>query len=560
MGGSEFKLTAIVEGPRAVPIGEPADTPDISAWECEELLGLLGPHQRYRLLPRQWGGNWPGRGNLFLVNGSMLGADWRASWGFEAESPSPIALVLRFGPDAWDDAIRRVAEGYGLSPIEAALADALAEFGEFEKASETAGLGAIAARNAVMRLRAKFGTRNLAETVEHILMPLFGPKDGILHPTDEEVAEMLEIGPRHLYVARAVASGTPRKVIARESGMSLATVKALLADVYERLDVTSAAEVSCVLAQATHVIETFLTRDNRGLAPAWHPRHARVDCSGTGRTIGYSVYGERGSPAVVIMHSSIGCRHPPTRFVRRLNRLGWQVIAPDRPGYGETSNAPSEGAQAHFEQAADDTAAILDAEGIDTVVLVARSGGNGTFVFVDRLGERVSRAILFNPTPPSHHSPVDRGPLGALKRRYARSPGSIRLLIGLFLRYATRERIVGGMRRSFAQSEPDLRALEDPRMAEDYLLACLPLRDNLSGYIVENVAWASDWDPVPTRITDRYTLVFGRHFVLHDPQVSRRYFSQILPLAQTHVVASAGQMIMYSHPDECAAVIGPPPR
>jgi pimeloyl-ACP methyl ester carboxylesterase len=339
--------------------------------------------------------------------------------------------------------------------------------------------------------------------------------------------------------------------------MSLATVKGLLADVYERLAVASAAEVSCVLAQAVNVVEAFLERPDGALAPEPAPRHARIEDE-EGRTVAYSVYGAPGAPAVVIQHSSIGCRHPPTRFVRRLNRLGWQVIAPDRPGFGETSAAPGTGPQAHFEQAATDLAAILDAEGIGEAVLVARSGGNGTFVMTDRLGERVSRAVLYNPTPPSHQSPSERGPLGALKRRYARSPGSIRLLIGLVLRYATAERIVSGMRRSFAQSEPDLRALDDPRMAEDYLLACLPLRDNLAGYIVENVAWAKGWEPAPRGRTDHFTLVFGRHFVLHDPQVSRRYFTRLVPAAECQVVATAGQMILYSHPDECAAVIGPP--
>lgn len=550
-------MTAIVSGPRAVALGGPGAPPDLAAWECEELLALLGPHQRYRLLPRQWGARWPGRGNLFLVDGKALGPGWPDACGVDDDRPPPLALVVRFADHAWNAAIARVAEGYGLTPIETALASALAEFGEFETASAAASLGEVPARNAVMRLRAKFGTRNLAETVEHILMLMFGPRTNDLEPIDDQVADMLEIGPRHLHVARAMAGGTPRKEIARSTGMSLASVKALLAEVYERLDVASAAEVSCVLAQAVNVVEVFLERTDGVLAPAPEPRQAEV-AGEDGRTIAYSVYGARDAPAVVLLHSSIGCRYPPTRFVRRLNRLGWQVIAPDRPGFGGTSAASGQGPQAHFEQAAEDLAAILDAESIPQAVLVARSGGNGTFVMTDRLAGRISRTVLFNPTPPSHQSPSERGPLGALKRRYARSPGSIRLLIGLVLRYATAERIAGGMRRSFAHSEPDLRALDDPRMAEDYLLACLPLRQNLDGYIVENVAWANGWAPVPCGRTDHFTLVFGRHFVLHDPQVSRRYFTRLVPKADCRVIATAGQMILYSHPDECAAVIGPP--
>ncbi|ANY20244.1 Alpha/beta hydrolase family protein [Tsuneonella dongtanensis] len=557
MGVGEFQITAIVGGPRAVDLGAAGVAPELSASDCDDLMALLGHGQRYRLLPRSWGNGWPGRGNLFLVAGSSLSDRWAEVCGVDLDHQRPQALVLRFSDAAWDKAIRRVAEGYGLSPIEASLASALAEFGDFEQAAVAAGLATVPARNAVMRLRAKFGTRNLAETVEHVLMIMFGPRADDLKPVDEQVADMLEISLRHLEVARAMAGGTPRKTIARNAKTSLATVKVLLAEVYERIGVASAAEVSCVLAQAVNVVEAFLERPDGALAPAPRPRHAEIVAE-DGRRIAYSVFGERGRPAVVLLHSSICCRHPPTRFVRRLNRLGWQVIAADRPGFGGTCVARSSGADAHFAQSADDLGQILDAEDLEDCVLVSRSAGQGSFTFTDRLGDRISRTILFNPTPPISHTPVDKGPLGALKRRYARSPGSIRLLIGLLLRYASPERIVMGMRRSFAQSEADLRALDDPKVAEDYLLAAMPLRDNLAGYITENVEWAEGWEPRPQGRTDRYTLVFGRHFVLHDPQVSRRYFQQVLPGAECHILPTAGQMLLYSHPEEAAGFVGAP--
>ncbi len=557
MGVGEFHITAIVSGPRAITLGPSASLPDLPAWQCDELLALIGPNQRYRLIPRGGISDWPGRGNMFLIDGKSLDDGWAAFCGVSPEHPRPLAIVLRFAEDAWDAAIERVAEGYGLSSVETGLARALAECGEFESASEAAGLGRVPARNAVMRLRAKFGTRNLAETVEHLLMIMFGPRANGFKPVEDIVADMLEIGPRHMTVARAIAGGMPRKGIARMGDMSLATVKALLAEVYERLGVASAGEVSCVLAQARHVAEAILDRPDSSLTAAPVPRHAEI-AGDDGRTIAYSLFGDRGAPAIALLHSSICCRHPPTRFVRRLNRMGWQVITLDRPGFGGTSEARRPGVDPHFEQAADDLAAVLDAEGIERVVLVSRSTGQGAFAFTDRLGDRIERAVVFNPTPPVHQSPVDRGPLGALKRRYARSPSSIRLLIGLFLRYATPERIVTGMRRSFAQSEADLRALDDPRVAEDYLLAAIPLRENLAGYIVENVSWAKGWEPHPTGRTDHYTFVFGRHFVLHDPQVSRRYFTRLLPAADCHVVTSAGQMVLYSHPDEAASYVGAP--
>ena len=172
-----------------------------------------------------------------------------------------------------------------------------------------------------------------------------------------------------------------------------------------------------------------------------------------------------------------------------------------------------------------------------------------------KLGALVSDAVIVNPTPPVSATPVDRGPLGAIKRRFARSPNSIRILIGILLRVATPQRLTTAMRRAFAASPPDLASLDDPRTVADYLAATLPLAANLDGYVIENASWAKGWEPRRPSPGIRWAIVIGEQFVLHESRAVREYFAALLPGAAIHRVREAGQMLMYSHPERVVEVL-----
>lgn len=521
--------------------------------EVDALADTVSSRRPYRALAPSEAAALPGRGCAFLIHGKALRSDWREVCGAAAATADAKALAVRFDPAAWAANMSRIVEAYGLSDVERALASELAEFGRFDAASAAAGLNFNAARNALARLRAKLGTRNLPETVEHLLLLMFAPSGEEPRGSEEVVAEMLDLTEEQLRMARMVAGGMPRKQVASLLKCSMASLKARLSEVYETLGIESACELSCLLAQAERVAEVFVRRAEGDYLA--HPIARHEELISAQRKIGYSAYGGPDGPVVIILHSTITCRHPPSRLVRQLVRRGFRVIAPDRPGFGDTEPAAHGGIEAHVRQAARDLQAIALAEDFEAAILVSRGAAQMAIALSEQLPDLLGRAVLINPTPPIGASSVDRGPLGAVKRRFARNPASIRLMIHLLLRFATPERLVAGMRRAYAQSPPDIAALNDKLMVEDYRRAAAPLRQQLDGYIIENTAWSHGWEVQSPRQGAGWTLLIGRHFVLHEPVTAQSYFRHLLPKSKAIVVDDAGQMLAYSHSELVAEAI-----
>lgn len=554
MSASEFAIALIGSDERCVSLGAGTAVAERSSQEVENLLTFLSSVTPYRFLGRSEAALMPGRGYGFLVAGRALRSDWREKSGASADAPLPKALVIRCAPELWGQSISRIADAYGLSPAERALASELAEFGNFEEAHTAAGLDFTAARNALARLRTKVGARNLAETVEHLLLLMFRPSGEDILRSEEVVADMLDLSDRQMAIARMIAGGTSRKEVARLSHQSLASIKNRLSEIYQTLGIESASELSCLMAQAGYVAETFVGLPEGDRLSHQGARH-QILTSDEGRAVGYSAYGGAEGPAVVLMHSTITCRHPPSRLVRRLVRQGFRVFAPDRPGFGDTAPAADPGIEAHVTQAARDLQAIASAEKFAQLTLVSRGAGQMAIALADELPGLVTGAVLVNPTPPISASPVDRGPLGAVKRRFARNPASIRLMIGLLLRFATADRLTSAIRRACAQSRSDLAAVDDKLMIEDYLHAAAALREQLDGYVTENVAWSQGWEPTTKHKGTDWTLLFGRDFVLHDTELARAHFSRVLPQSRVRILNDAGQFLIYSHPDVVAEMV-----
>ena len=518
----------------------------------EDVLEQVGDGGPACVTWRAWLDALPGRGCLLVLPACALRDDWRqAATGATGDGPVRTLLV-RFEETAWDTVLAKVAEAYGLSPLERQLAGELADCGNLDLAAARCQLDLAGMRNTLSRLRRKLGTRNTPEAIEHLLA-LMAP-----HRTpsadDSHLADLLGLSSRQMRVVRLIAEGTARIQVAEALGVSMATLKPLLSQAYATLGIDSASELASLLAQARFLSEAFARREGGRLAHGAPTIHKLLNVTGR-RKVGYSLQGPVNGPVALILHSTITCRAPPSRFVRLLAREGWRVLAIDRPGFGDTSPAADPGIDAHVAQAAADVAAIAKTESIDSLTMVSRGAGHMAIDMSERLGPLVSDVILVNPTPPIRLTPVDRGPLGAIKRRFATSPGSIRLLINLLLRIATPDRLVTGMRRSFSGSPPDLAALDDPHTVADYLAAAEPLGRCVEGYVVENSAWARGWEPTPPERPMNWFLLFGGHYVLHESDTARAYFTALLPGARCRVIRGAGQMLLYSHPEEALAVV-----
>ena len=512
--------------------------------ELEYLSASLAMGHVCHVLPDTFDAHFPGRGRSFLLDPIHL-----VSGHLTSDGPRAFAAIVRFAPDAFSLSLTSVAEAYGLSDVERRLAMEIAASGKQPTFESSA-----TARNALTRLRRKFGTPNLAGTVTHLLELLSDTDPGAEGVDQAAMALILGLPPRRLHIASLIAGGMSRTEVSALTGCSIALVKAELSLAYELFDIQSASELAAIIGQAKIVADEVLSVLARQRQTRNWGRNSVIERT-DGRNVGYSLYGRSGSPLVHITHSNITCRHPPTRLVSRLVRDGYQVLTIDRPGYGDTSRASTSGIDPHIHSAIEDLLEVLDREQLGNFFLLARSSVQIAVSYANAISERIDGVLCVNAVPPADRTAADRGPLGALKRRFIRYPSSIRLLIGTLLKLATIERIKSSARRSMAGSAPDLVALDDPVVMEDYLESCLPLKNGLDGYVLEVSAWANGWEPTATHQGEGWTILLGSHFVLHDPRIAADYLAEYLPSATIRMVRDGGTMLAWSHSDLIAEAI-----
>ncbi len=110
-----------------------------------------------------------------------------------------------------------------------------------------------------------------------------------------------------------------------------------------------------------------------------------------GRQLSTHVYGDPEGRPVFLLHGTPGSRLGPHPRAAVLHRLGVQLIAFDRPGYGRSDRMEGR----RVADAATDVLAIADAYGLDKFAVVGRSGGGPhALACAALLPDRVTKAAV----------------------------------------------------------------------------------------------------------------------------------------------------------------------
>jgi pimeloyl-ACP methyl ester carboxylesterase len=110
-----------------------------------------------------------------------------------------------------------------------------------------------------------------------------------------------------------------------------------------------------------------------------------------GRQLSTQVYGDPDGRPVFLLHGTPGSRLGPHPRAAVLHRLGVQLIAFDRPGYGKSDRLEGR----RVADAATDVLAIADAYGLDKFAVVGRSGGGPhALACAALLPDRVTKAAV----------------------------------------------------------------------------------------------------------------------------------------------------------------------
>ena len=407
------------------------------------------------------------------------------------------------------------------------------------------------ARNTVAELKVKLGVATVPMMIG--LAVELTPDDTALPQRSLCRHDLFSLSQRQYAIATKLSTAKSRHELAAKLGLSEAVIDAEMKEIYLILGVRNAGALIRVVARAgVSPAEAALTPD--GQAVEGHELPLGIVTSGA-RRIGFSDFGPANGSAVLILHSTITSRAPPTRLVAALQAVGYRPLAIDRPGFGDTW--PGGSASDPYALAADDVAAVCLHLGLSTIDVIARGSGQAAVRLAQHHPDLVRRAVLVNPTPAVPFTTADRGPLGAVKRAMAKRPRAVETMIRLLSGYVKPGRLHGGMLRAFRESAPDFVLVQDdPQFSADYLRAVRGFAlGNIAGYVAEQSAWAAGLDVPSLPAMTHWGIVQGRHFVLHNPEQAMVYWRQRLPDTPVTWIGDAGQMLAYSHPETGAAAL-----
>ncbi|QDZ06212.1 alpha/beta fold hydrolase [Sphingomonas panacisoli] len=440
-----------------------------------------------------------------------------------------------FPSSSFDD----VGTAYGLTPRQTALLAALIEYGGVREAADGLGISYTSARNGVVALKDKFGVSTVPMLIAMVLEFKAGAHEPVRH-------DLFSLTDRQFAIAHDVGTLRSREEIAERLAISPSVVDAELKEINLVLGTQSAGQIARVVASAglgVPGVETIAAMERH----TEHTMPAGI-LHVSGRTIGYSDYGPADGKPVVVLHSAITSRAPPTRLVGELRARGYRPITIDRPGYGDTDAGPKRSDP--FVQAAHDLKALCDELGFATIDVVARGPGMATMRLHQLHSRLIRRAVLVNPTPAYAFTSGATGPLGAVKRAYARRPWAIGALLAVIAKRQTPASFYSGALRAFRDSPPDeALARNDPRFAADYIRAVRGFQQGrIAGYVAEQVAWVSGYDVTAMPGMTDWRIVQGGSSMLRSPEDALDYWRVKLPDTPIRWVAEAGQMLAYSHP------------
>lgn len=266
------------------------------------------------------------------------------------------------------------------------------------------------------------------------------------------------------------------------------------------------------------------------------------------RQVTYTEYGTRGGTPVVFLHGTPGSRRLGTLFDTDAREQDVRLIAPDRPGYGQSTAWPDRS----ISDAGTYLAAVLDDAGVETAGIVAFSGGSAP-------------ALAAAATHPNRFDRVDVVAGATPPSVAAETPAPQRVLAGLATTVPTVLRalfrgqtwLAARLGPSFVVSQytaDDVESVpEDVQevVKADFLEA---FADSRSGAVTEFRNTATDWGIAFDDVDAEVYLWHGERDT-NVPIANARAFCEQIPAAELHVLADADHLrtLLRGTPDALAA-------
>jgi len=451
--------------------------------------------------------------------------------------------LLVFAPSRVSDLAARACAAFGLTPLEARVAEALLDAGTLEDVARRIGVSRETAREALAKALRKAGARRTPDIVRRMMDLMSGMRTQTAD-VQQVLRTVFGATPAEAAVAARVAEGRTAREVAADLGVKETTVRGQLKSVFAKTGVGKTKDLvrltveASALSVLTGAAETVVEHgDPDGAlrivaAPGGQRRAALVD------------YGPRGGRPLVVSHNFTAGRMLPIPFARKLQKAGFRPILPQRPGYGLTD--PATGPQ--LETSADDLAAILDALKLQKADLLLQDGSAAAgLTFAARHPDRTGRGVLINPWPPRTVPRTTSSPSAAVSRLLFKHPELIAPFAEMLRRQSRSDMLARLISRTLSVSPSDRRLVEDPAVLAWLVRDAQALSARSSaGFAAEVSAYAHGWE-IPAGLDGRrWRLAFWRD--LHVPP-DLTVWQTGLPGAEIFILPGGGFLAYQSDPD-----------
>ena len=458
-------------------------------------------------------------------------------------------VILAFAPSRASDLALRAADAFGLTPLEARLAEALLAAPTLHAAAARIGVGRETARDALRGAMKKAGAKRSPDLVRRMMDLMCGDQ---APSADLQAVLRSAFGatPAEARAAARFAEGLTARQVASALGVKEATVRGQLKSVFAKTGVNKAKDLvrlsveTGALATLTSVSESVLEGPETG--------RLRIIRATGDRRIAFIDYGPRSGRPLIVPHGSSTGRTLPPRLLSLLHDAGWRPIVPQRPGFGLTDRADGD----FLTTAADDMAGLLDVLKLGAVDLLARDASTAAaLAFAHRYPQRVRRGVLVNP----HAMFQDEGDRPSLQtavmRTFASSPGLIETFAEMLRRQSRTDMVQSILRRSLAVVDSDRQALDDPRTLDQLVRDAQAQSARTSaGFATEHALYAAGWTPPATVGGADWAVLHGAPLGL----VERVKRWAHLPGVTFHLHPQAGQLIYFTFPEAILELLGGP--
>lgn len=358
------------------------------------------------------------------------------------------------------------------------------------------------------------------------------------------IVALWNLTPTEAAIAEALLQGKASDQIAADTGRALGTVRQVIKALLAKMQVHSQAQAVARLAVVA------LAYGKLSQPAADLPKRQRRSYSdATDSPLVYWRYGETGGRPVLFFHGALFGIVGRVGVAAEARLFGLDVIAPERPGYGDTNLPPGADPVA---LSVDRARAVLDLEKIARIQVMAHDVGSVyAFAFARANPDRVSGIICAPATPPmmGWAQTADMPPLHRVSAFAAQNaPAVMEVLIKLGLKRIEREGLGAIPRLIFADSDHDRNAMLRPEaypILENLYLSALEQRASgfLQDMLVTNLNWSS-WLP---QITCPVALLHGRESRTVSEKALRTTCAALRD-ATLILVPDAGHTLPITHP------------